>query len=167
MRNGLEIKIRSLRDYLYGGIQRFYRHNKSGWLIEDSRPLFLKLIMWLEMSELVKMIDEYICEPWKDTGQHFHTYFDWSQGILIDSHEKALAVEKETGYKRVTVQEWQAESKRQRKFIDEEHERHIEKKLHGIMHDIAQGRKFSQEVYAHREKVMKENGMTRLPGRAR
>ena len=167
MRNGLEIKIRSLRDYLYGAIQRFYSHNRSGWLIKDSRPLLLRLIMWAETSELVKQIDSFICDPWKDTGQHFHTYFDWSQGILIDSHEKALAVEKKLGYERVTVGEWQTESKRQRKYIDEEHEKHIEKRIHGIMHDISQGRKFSQEVAQHREQVMRANGMTKLPGRSR
>lgn len=167
MNNGIESKIRSLRDYLYGGIQRFYRHNKSGWLVKDSRPFILKLIMWLESSELVERIDEFICDPWKDTGQHFHTYFDWSQGITIDSHEKALAVEKKLGYERVTVSEWQTESKRQRKYIEEEHERIIEKKIHGVMHDIAQGRKFSKEVAQHREQVMRENGMTRLPGRSR
>jgi hypothetical protein len=123
--------------------------------------------MWLENCDIVKEIDSFICEPWRDTGQHFRTYFDWSQGILIDSHEKALAVEKKLGYERVTVREWQDESKRQRKFIDEEHERIIEKKIHGVMHDISQGRKFTEESRNHREAIMKQYGMTKLPGRNR
>ena len=163
MRNGIEGKVRSFRDYLYGCIQRFYKHNKSGWLIKDSRPIFLRFLMWLEGCSLITAIDAFICEPWKDTGQHWHTYFDWSQGIVIDSHEKALSVEKKLGYERVTVREWQDESKRQRKFIDEEHERIIEKKIHGVMRDISQGRKFTEESRNRREAIMKQYGMKRLP----
>jgi len=96
-------------------------------------------------------------------GQHWHTYFDWSEGRMITSREEAQAITRRTGRERVTVADWKVESARQKRFIEEEHERIIEKKVQGVMRDVAQGRKFTHESRAKRERIMKENGMTRLP----
>jgi hypothetical protein len=94
---------------------------------------------------------------------HWRTYFDWSEGKIISSKEQALDIQRRTGRERVTIADWKVESAKQQRYKEQEHENIIAKRVALVARDVANGRKFTQESKAHREKIMKQYGMTRLP----
>lgn len=121
----------------------------------------------ITLSYRGRMLLENIIKPpkpqvWK-TKQVWHTYFDWSLGVVVDSHAKAIELEKKTGFERVTLADWKKESVRQKKNIDDDWERHIQKRVQQVVIDANAGRKFTHESRANREKIMKQYGMKFLP----
>ena len=147
--------------FFYGNTQRFIIHPNRSLGIIDKRPILCKFLEWIEskLNELDKLYDgRYVPQ------QEWHTVFDWSMGVMLDSKEKALSVSRETGFERVDFHDWHVERKRQRKHIDDAWDKELQSHIKSIVKDVKQGRKFTHESRENREKIMKQNGIRKLPG---
>ena len=96
----------------------------------------------------------------------FRPFWDWSLGVYIRDKSDIKRIEKETGFEMVTIKDWERESKRQREIKDQDHLRKIEGQLKYVIHEVKQGRKFTQESAEKRRRICREQGITRLPGGA-
>lgn len=90
--------------------------------------------------------------------QVWHTVFDWSLGVVLDSRSKISEIEKARGMKWVSVSEWEVERKKSQQRREEMHTEKIAKGIESIKRDIAQGRKFTKEKQEYNRRIEQTYG---------
>jgi hypothetical protein len=94
----------------------------------------------------------------------WHRVFDWSLGVWLESPEHARSLEKQTGMERVTFADFHTQQKKERAKIDSDWQKEIQGDIKNIVREVKQGRKYTHESRVNRERIMREHGLTRLPG---
>jgi hypothetical protein len=140
--------------------KRLYDYGEKALYLNDDRTIFEKL---------ADKIDIYFRErrlrlQWESANKtkRFNSFFDWSLGVWIHSREDIKRIERERGMTYVSVKDWEAENARKHKRREEMRDKRIQKKLDGVIRDVAQGRKFTQESMERREAIFKKYGMKRI-----
>ena len=132
--------------------QRIYKYGKLGLAVDDDRTA---------MERLFDSIGTYLYNSQKRIKQHdtgFRPYFDWSLGLWINSRGAIKDIERQTGLDYVSIKDWEKESVKQRRYMDEKFEAKLESRLVDVVKDINQGRSFVKENKQKRQEIYQKYG---------
>jgi hypothetical protein len=135
--------------------QRIYKYGKVGLAVHDDRSIAEKVFDYLHIL-LYGLKVKHEHKQRGDIG--FRPYFDWSLGLWINNRSAIRDIERQTGLEYVTVKEWEKESGKQRRYMDEKFENKLEKRLGDVIKDINQGRSFLKENREKRRKIYQQYG---------
>ena len=135
--------------------KRIYKYGKVGLHVHDDRTIKEKLFDWIEswVEEYERRRQHKIIS---DNG--FRPYFDWSLGLWINNRSAIKDIERSTGLDYVSIKDWEKESAKQRKYMDEKHTAKIAKGVEQIKRDINNGRSFVKENTEKRREIYKQYG---------
>jgi len=135
--------------------KRIYKYGKVGLGIHDDRSSKEKLFDWIESC-----VEEYerrrTHKIISDNG--FRPYFDWSLGLWINNRGAIKDIERSTGLDYVSIKDWEKESAKQKKHMEDKHTDKIRKGVEQIKRDINNGRSFVKENTEKRREIYKQYG---------